>query len=466
MDQFFSLLDNHDIHTVDFCFTDLRGTWHHTAQHISSITPELLDEGVYFDGSSINGWRTIDQSDMVLKPDLDSATLDPFSVQPRMLVFCNVHDPVTGKKYNRDPRSIAHKAVDYLNQTGIADTANFGPEAEFFVFDSVRFDDRPTHTFYELRSEEQPSSSANEFPAGNAGHRPGMKGGYFPTGPVDSMADLRDEMLSTLDQMGLTVEKHHHEVAPSQGELGIKYDALLRSADNIQRYKYGVKNTAHAYGKTATFMPKPLVGDNGSGMHCHQSLFKDGTPLFAGDEYEGLSKIALHYIGGILKHARALNLFTNPTTNSYKRLVPGYEAPVLRAYSSRNRSAACRIPHSETKNGKRVEVRFPDPTANPYLCYAAQLMAGLDGIKHEIDPGQAMDKDLYALGGDELKKIPTLCASLEQAVEAVEADHDFLTQGDVFDADVIAAIIGLKREEITRLRSHPHPVEFRQYYSA
>jgi len=391
--------------------------------------------------------------------------MDPFAAQEQLILFCDVIEPSTGQPYSRDPRSTARRAQAYLEQTGIGDTAVFGPELEFFVFDDVRFDVTPNKNFYQLNEEEGPYNSGAELEGGNTGHRPGPKGGYFPVPPVDSMTDLRAEMLTVIEEMGVTTEKHHHEVAPSQHELGIKFNELLKVADWVQIYKYCVHNVAHSYGKTATFMPKPIIGDNGSGMHVHQSIWKDGKPTFAGSGYADLSENCLYYIGGIIKHAKAINAFTNASTNSYKRLIPGFEAPVLLAYSARNRSASCRIPFATSPNGKRVEVRFPDPTANPYFAFAAMLMAGIDGIQNKIHPGDPMDKNLYDLPAEELQGVPTVAHSLREAVEALDADRDFLTQGDVFPNDLIDGYIDLKWEEIYRFEHTPHPVEFQMYYS-
>ncbi|MCK4944905.1 MAG: type I glutamate--ammonia ligase [Alphaproteobacteria bacterium] len=462
---FFKLLKEHEIQYVAFRFTDMRGKLQHMAQHISTIDEDLLTDGVMFDGSSIAGWRAINESDMVLYPDLSTARLDPFAVQPTMDVFCDVHDPSTGQSYNRDPRSIANAAEKYLQSTGIADTAYFGPEAEFFIFDDVRIDVQMNRVSYEIDSMEGPYNSGRQYEQGNMGHRPGAKGGYFPVQPIDSSSDLRAEMTTVLAGMGVEVEKHHHEVAPSQVELGIKFSTLVNSADNIQLYKYVVHNVAHAYGKTATFMPKPVYGDNGSGMHVHQSLWKAGKPLFAGAGYADLSDTCLYYIGGIIKHAKALNAITNPTTNSYKRLVPGYEAPVLLAYSVRNRSASCRIPFSASPKGKRVEIRFPDPAANAYLSFAAMLMAGLDGIQKKIHPGDAMDKNLYDLPPEELLQIPTVCGSLREALDALSEDHDFLLKGGVFSKDFIESYLELRYAEVKSYEIMPHPIEFAMYYS-
>ncbi len=463
---FYDLIKKHDIKYVDLRFTDPRGKLQHVTQHVSTIDEDAFKDGIMFDGSSIAGWKAINESDMALIPDPETAVMDPFYAEPTLTVFCDVYDPITRKPYERCPRSIAKKAIEYLNKSGIGDTACFGPEAEFFVFDDVRFSVDSHNTFYKLDSSEAPMNTGREYADGNLGHRPRIKGGYFPVNPVDSAQDLRTEMLAVLSQMGVGVEKHHHEVASAQHELGMKFAPLVRCADCMQIYKYVVHNVAHTYGKTATFMPKPIFGDNGSGMHTHQSVWKGGKPLFAGREYAGLSQMALYYIGGIIKHARALNALTNPTTNSYKRLVPGYEAPVLLAYSARNRSASCRIPHSASPKGKRVEVRFPDPCANPYLAFAGMLMAGLDGIKNKIHPGNAMDKDLYHLPPKELAKIPTVCNSLTQAIKNLSNDRDFLLKGGVFTDDMIDSYLDLKREEYDRVRMTPHPVEYDMYYSS
>jgi glutamine synthetase len=460
------MIKENDVKYVDFRFTDPRGKWQHVAQHVDTVDEEMLEEGIMFDGSSIAGWKAINESDMSLKPDLSTAVMDPFAAQPQLIIVCDVLEPSTGQAYDRDPRTTAKKALSYLQSAGIGDTAVFGPEAEFFVFDDVRFAVDMNHSFFRFDSEEGPYVSGAEFEEGNLGHRPVVKGGYFPVPPVDSGTDLRAEMVTVMKEMGLEVEKHHHEVAPSQHELGIKFNTLIKMADGMQIYKYVVHNVAHSYGKTATFMPKPVYGDNGSGMHVHQSIWKDGKPLFAGDGYAGLSETALYYIGGIIKHARAINAFTNPSTNSYKRLVPGFEAPVLLAYSSRNRSASCRIPFGSSPKAKRVEVRFPDPTANPYLAYTAMLMAGIDGIKNKIHPGDPMDKNLYDLPPEELAEVPTVCGSLREAVNALAEDHEFLLGGDVFTKDQIEAYIELKWEEIYAFEQAPHPIEFKMYYSS
>ena len=461
----FEMIKDNDVAFVDFRFTDPRGKWQHTAQTVNTVQEEVFEEGIMFDGSSIAGWRGIQESDMTLVPDPTTATLDPFTAQPSLVLFCDVREPVSGQSYSRDPRSTAKKAEAYLQSSGVGDTAFFGPEPEFFVFDDVRWDVSMNNTFYRIDSDEGPYNTGNELEGGNPGHRPGIKGGYFPVPPVDTMTDLRAEMVSTLMELGVEMEKHHHEVAPSQNELGIKFAGLVRCADNVQLYKYVVHQVAHSYGKTATFLPKPIIDDNGSGMHVHQSIFKDGKSSFAGNGYADLSETALYYIGGIIKHAQAINAFTNPTTNSYKRLVPGFEAPVLLAYSARNRSASCRIPFASSPNGKRVEVRFPDASSNPYLAFTSMLMAGLDGIQNRIHPGEAMDKNLYDLPPEELEDIPTVCASLREAVAALDKDREFLVKGDVFTDEQISAYIELKWEEIYRFEHTPHPVEFDMYYS-
>ena len=461
----FKMIEDNNVKYVDFRFTDPRGKWQHTAQAVSTVDEDMLTDGIMFDGSSIAGWKAINESDMTLLPDCSTAVMDPFAAQEQLILFCDIIEPSTGQPYSRDPRSTAKRAQAYLQQTGIGDTAFFGPELEFFVFDDVRFDVSMNKTFYQIDEEEGPYNAGSELEGGNIGHRPGIKGGYFPVPPVDSMSDLRAEMLTVMQQMGVATEKHHHEVAPSQNELGFSFAELLKVADWVQIYKYCVHNVAHSYGKTATFMPKPILGDNGSGMHVHQSVWKDGGPTFAGSGYADLSETALYYIGGIIKHAKAINAFTNASTNSYKRLIPGFEAPVLLAYSSRNRSASCRIPHATSPKAKRVEVRFPDPTANPYFAFSAMLMAGLDGIQNKIHPGDPMDKNLYDLPPEELEGVPTVCHSLREAVDSLAADHEFLTKGDVFPKDLIEGYIELKWEEIYRFEHTPHPVEFQMYYS-
>ncbi|WP_425404775.1 type I glutamate--ammonia ligase [Hwanghaeella sp.] len=460
------MIEENDVKYVDFRFTDPRGKWQHTAQYVTTIDEETLTEGIMFDGSSIAGWKAINESDMILKPDLSSAVMDPFTAQPCLILFCDILEPSTGQPYERDPRSICKSALAYMESLGIGDTAYFGPEAEFFVFDDVKWSTNQEFMAYKIDSEEDPYNSFADFEDGNTGHRPATKGGYFPVAPVDSGQDMRAEMVSVMVEMGLDMEKHHHEVAPSQHELGIKFDTLVRTADTMQKYKYCVHMVAHAYGKTATFMPKPVVGDNGSGMHTHQSIWKDGKNMFAGSGYADLSETCLYYIGGIIKHAKALNAFTNPSTNSYKRLIPGFEAPVLLAYSARNRSASCRIPYVSSPKGKRVEVRFPDATANPYLAYSAMLMAGLDGIQNKIHPGDPMDKDLYDLPPEELAEVPTVCGSLREALESLDADRDFLKAGGVMTDEMIDGYLELKWEEVYRLEHTTHPVEYEMYYSA
>jgi glutamine synthetase len=453
-----------DVKYVDLRFTDTKGKMQHVTADVSCVD-EGTFEGYAFDGSSIAGWRGIESSDMNLKPDPASAHIDPFFAQTTLALFCDVVDPLTGQPYERDPRSIAKKAEAYMASLGIGDKAYFGPEAEFFIFDDVRFTADPYNTGFRVDSSELPSNSGTEYEMGNLGHRPRTKGGYFPVPPVDSCQDIRSEMLSVMGEMGVPVEKHHHEVASAQHELGMKFGTLVKMADNLQIYKYAIHNVAQAYGKTATFMPKPVFGDNGSGMHVHQSIWKGDTPVFAGNKYADLSDMCLNYIGGILKHAKAINAFTNPLTNSYKRLVPGYEAPVLLAYSARNRSASCRIPIVSSPKGKRVEVRFPDPGANPYLAFAAMLMAGLDGITNKIDPGQAMDKNLYDLPPAELSKIPTVCGSLREALDNLDKNRGFLKMGGVFSDDMIDAYIELRMAENMRYEMTPHPVEYDMYYS-
>lgn len=464
--DFVKHLKENDIIYVDFCFTDMRGEMHHTAQHVCTVDEDLLKAGIMFDGSSIAGWKAINESDMILMPDLNKVMTDPFAAQPSVKVFCHVVEPATGAPYSRCPRSIAMAAESYVKKSGLGDTAYFGPEAEFFIFDDVKIHNAMNKVGYEVDSKEGPYNTGREYEGGNLGHRPRVKGGYFPDSPVDSLSDIRAEMLSVMHQMGVPVEKHHHEVAPSQCELGILYSTLTDCGDNMQIYKHVVHNVAEVYGKTATFMPKPIYGDNGSGMHCHQSIWKGGKPLFAGEGYAGLSEMCLHYIGGIIAHARALNALTNATTNSYKRLVPGYEAPVLLAYSSRNRSASCRIPYAPSPKGKRVEVRFPDPASNPYLAFAGMLMAGLDGIRNKIHPGEAIDRNLYELPEEDLRKVPTVCGSLREALGALQADHRFLLEGGVFTEDFLQAYISLKMEEIELYETTPHPVEYLMYYSS
>jgi len=451
---------------VDFRFTDTRGKEQHLSIPARCLSEDTFTEGQMFDGSSVAGWKGINESDMILMPDADTAVLDPFTDEPTINITCNVVEPTTGEGYERDPRSIANRAEAYLKASGIADVAYFGPENEFFVFDDVRWTTEMGHTSYQIDSEEADWNTGKAYEDGNIGHRPRVKGGYFPVPPVDSLHDMRSAMCLAMEEMGLKIEVHHHEVATAgQCEIGAMFNTLVRKADEVQVFKYCVHNVAHSYGKTATFMPKPLVGDNGNGMHVHMSLAKDGTNLFSGDGYGGLSEIALHYIGGVIKHAHAVNAFANGATNSYKRLVPGFEAPVMLAYSARNRSASVRIPYVSNPKGRRIEVRFPDSTANPYLAFSALLMAGLDGINNRIDPGEAMDKDLYDLPPEEEKAIPQVAFSLDQALEALDADREFLKVGGVFTDDVIDTYIELKNEEVARLRLATHPVEFDMYYS-
>ena len=454
-----------DVKYIDLRFTDPRGKMQHVTFDIGFCDEDFFAEGTMFDGSSIAGWKAINESDMVLLPDLSTAVMDPFYAQNTLAIFCDIVEPSTGELYGRDPRSTAKRAEAYVKSGGFGDSVVIGPEAEFFIFDDVKFSTSPYKTGFELDSIELPTNTDTHYEAGNLGHRVRTKGGYFPVNPIDSAQDLRGEMLTVMEEMGVVIEKHHHEVASAQHELGTRFQTLTTAADHMQIYKYVIHNVAQAYGKTATFMPKPVFGDNGSGMHVHQSIWKAGKPLFAGNKYADLSQECLWYIGGILKHAKALNAFTNPSTNSYKRLVPGYEAPVLLAYSARNRSASCRIPHGTSPKSKRIEIRFPDPTANPYLCFSAMLMAGLDGIENKIDPGQPMVKDLYHLPPEELKQIPTVCGSLREALLAIEADNAFLLKGGVFTAEQIKAYVDLKWEECLRYEMTPHPVEFDMYYS-
>jgi glutamine synthetase len=459
-------IKDEEIEWVDLRFTDPRGKWQHLSMVAGVMDEDALTDGLMFDGSSIAGWKAINESDMILKPDLDAAYVDPFSATPMLILFCDIVEPSTGELYARDPRSTAKRAESYLQQTGIGDTVYVGPEAEFFVFDDVRFENGYNTSYYRIDDVELPTNTGREYDVGNLAHRPRAKGGYFPVAPVDSAVDIRGEMVSTMLEMGLPCDKHHHEVAAAQHELGLTFGTLVQTADRMQIYKYVVHQVAHAYGKTATFMPKPIKEDNGSGMHTHMSIWQDGKPLFAGNGYAGLSETCLYFIGGVIRHAKALNAFTNPSTNSYKRLVPGYEAPVLLAYSSRNRSASCRIPYGAGAKAKRVEFRFPDALANPYLAYAALLMAGLDGIQNRIHPGDPMDKNLYDLPPAELADVPTVCGSLREALDALEADMDFLLKGDVFGREQIQAYVELKREEVARWEMTPSPVEFDMYYSS
>ena len=459
------MIKDEGVEYIDIRFTDPRGKLQHVTVVNDIVDEDFLEEGFMFDGSSIAGWKSIEASDMKLMPDTDSAYIDPFYAEKTLCIHCNVVEPDTGESYDRDPRGTALKAEAFLKSTGIGDVAYMGPEAEFFIFDDVRYSVSMNKVSYQVDGVDAAWNSDTEYEMGNTGHRPGIKGGYFPVNPIDDAQDMRSEMLSTMKSIGMKVDKHHHEVASTQHELGLIFGTLTKQADEIQKYKYIIHNVAQAYGKSATFMPKPIAGDNGSGMHVNMSIWKDGKPVFAGDKYADLSQEALYFIGGILKHAKALNAITNPSTNSYKRLVPGYEAPVLRAYSARNRSGCVRIPWTESPKAKRVEARFPDPAANPYLAFAALLMAGIDGIRNKIDPGEAMDKNLYDLPAEELANIPTVCGSLREALAELRADMDFLLAGDVFTRDQIEAYIALKEEENIAYEMCPHPIEFKIYYS-
>lgn len=454
-----------DIAYVDIRFTDPRGKLQHVTVINDLVDEDFLAEGFMFDGSSIAGWKSIDKSDMKLMPDLSSIYMDPFYAEKTLCVHCDVLEPDTNEPYDRDPRGTARKAEAYLQSTGIGDASYWGPEAEFFLFDDVRFSNTMNKVSFEVDAIDASWNTDAEYEMGNMGHRPGVKGGYFPVGPVDHAQDIRSEMLSTMKAIGMNVDKHHHEVASCQHELGLVFGTLTEQADNLLKYKYVIQQVANAYGKSATFMPKPIAGDNGTGMHVNQSIWKDGKPIFAGDQYADLSNEALWYIGGVLKHAKALNAFTNPSTNSYKRLIPGFEAPVLLAYSARNRSASVRIPWTESPKAKRVETRFPDPSCNPYLCMSALLMAGLDGIKNKIHPGEPADKDLYDLPPEELAGIPTVCGSLREALNELEADTGFLTAGGVFTESQIEGYMELKWEEVYTFEHTPHPVEYQMYYS-
>ena len=465
------LVKDKDVQIVDLKFGDFPGTWQHFSVPVHELTPEVFDEGLGFDGSSIRGWQAIHASDMLVVPDPETAVIDPFGAKTTLSMICSIVDPVTREKYSRDPRYIAQKAEAYLRRSGIGDTAYFGPEAEFFIFDGVRYDQNTHEGYYHVESDEGIWNAGRPSEPGrpNLGHKPRYKEGYFPVPPTDTLQDIRNEMILEMGRCGLTVEKQHHEVATAgQAEIDLRFDALTRMADKMMMYKYITKNVALRYGKTVTFMPKPLFGDNGSGMHTHQSIWKDGKPLFAGNKYAGVSDLCLWYIGGILQHAPALCAFVAPTTNSYKRLVPGYEAPVNLAYSSRNRSAGVRIPmYSPSPKAKRIEVRFPDPSCNPYLGFAAMLMAGLDGIQKKLNPGEPLDKNIYDLPPEELAKVPSVPASLEGSLDALEKDHDFLRQGDVFTQDVIDTWLEYKRtRECDAVRLRPHPYEFMLYFDA
>jgi 3-(hydroxyamino)phenol mutase len=465
-DVFKSIKEN-EVKFIDLRFTDTKGKEQHVTVPVKAFGDDKFKDGHAFDGSSIAGWKGIEASDMLLMPDPDSARMDPFYDEPTIVLTCDVLEPSTMKGYERDPRTIAKKAEAYLKSTGLGDVAYFGPEPEFFIFDSVEWKIDMSGSFVKINSEEAPWSSDLKFEGGNLGHRPPVKGGYFPVPPVDSQQDMRSAMCLALEEQGVEVEVHHHEVAaPGQNEIGTKFNSLVKRADWLQILKYTVLNVARSYGKTATFMPKPVVGDNGSGMHVHQSVWKGGQNLFAGDGYAGLSDFALYYIGGIIKHAKALNAITNPGTNSYKRLVPGFEAPINLAYSARNRSAACRIPFVPSPKGRRVEVRFPDPTANAYLAFSAMLLAGLDGVQNKIHPGDPLDKNLYDLEPEEAAKVPHPCASLDEALDNLDKDRAFLTRGGVFTDDMIDAYIALKMDEVTRFRMTTHPIEFEMYYSS
>ncbi|ATE64829.1 type I glutamate--ammonia ligase [Rhizorhabdus dicambivorans] len=460
------VIKDKEIEWVDLRFTDPKGKWQHLTMCAGVVGEDELTDGFMFDGSSIEGWKAINESDMILKPDLDAIWVDPFSATPMLILVCDIVEPSTGELYSRDPRSTAKRAEAYVKSIGIGDTVYVGPEAEFFMFDDVQFDTTYNSSYYKLDDVELPTNTGRPLEGGNLGHRPRAKGGYFPVAPVDSAVDIRAEMVSTMLEMGLPCDKHHHEVAAAQHELGLTFGTLVTTADRMQIYKYVCWQVAQAYGKTVTFMPKPIKEDNGSGMHTHMSIWDGGKPLFAGNGYAGLSDTCLYFIGGVIKHAKALNAFTNPTTNSYKRLVPGYEAPVLLAYSARNRSASCRIPYGTGAKAKRVEFRFPDAMANPYLCYAALLMAGLDGIENKIHPGEAMDKNLYDLPPEELAEVPTVCGSLREALNSLQADHAFLTKGGVFTDDQIESYIELKWPEVARWEMTPSPVEFDMYFSS
>lgn len=460
------MVKDNDVKFVDYRLTDTRGKEQHMTVPAHQLTEDTFEDGQAFDGSSMAGWKGIEASDMILMPDPETARMDPFREQNTLILTCDVLEPDTGKGYARDPRSLARRAENYLKSTGIGDKAFFGPEPEFFIFDGVTFANEPQNTFFKIFSEEGPWASKIEYEGGNLGHRAPFKGGYFPVPPVDTLSDIRAEMVTLLEQQGVPCEVHHHEVgAAGQCEIGTRFSTLVQRADWLQIMKYTIWNVAAAYGKTATFMPKPMFGDNGSGMHVHQSIWKEDQNLFAGNGYAGLSEIALYYIGGIIKHARALNAFTNPTTNSYKRLVPGFEAPVKLAYSARNRSASLRIPHVASPKARRVEVRFPDPTANPYLAFSAMLMAGLDGIQNKIHPGEPADKNLYDLPPEENAKIPTVCAELSQALEYLDKDREFLTRGGVFSDDLIDAYLSLKSHEVDRYRCAVHPLEYEMYFA-
>ena len=464
-DTMLKTISDESVEYVDIRFTDPRGKLQHVTVMADQVDADFIEEGFMFDGSSIAGWKSIEASDMKLMIDTDSAYVDPFYAEKTLCVHCSVVEPDTGEAYERDPRGTAEKAEAYLKSSGVGDVAYMGPEAEFFLFDNVKFSNEMNKVSFEVDALDAAWNTDTDYEMGNTGHRPGVKGGYFPVNPIDDGQDIRSEMLSTMKRLGMKVDKHHHEVASCQHELGLIFNSLTKQGDELQKYKYVIHNVAQAYGKSATFMPKPVAGDNGTGMHVNMSIWKGGKPLFAGDKYADLSQEALYYIGGILKHAKSLNAFTNPSTNSYKRLIPGFEAPVLRAYSARNRSGCVRIPWTESPKAKRVEARLPDPSSNPYLCFSALLMAGLDGIKNKINPGEAMDKNLYDLPAEELADIPTVCGSLREAIEELQKDHDYLLAGNVFTKDQIDGYIELKMEEIESYEHTPHPVEYGMYYS-
>ncbi len=465
-EKVYGLIEEHEVHFIDLRFCDARGKEQHVTVPASTVDDDFFENGKMFDGSSISGWKGINESDMLLMPDTETAVIDPFYDESTLNLRCDVLEPTTMQGYERCPRSLAKRAEAYLQSTGIADSAYFGPEPEFFIFDEARWGDSLNSAFYEIDSEEGHWNSDKLMEGPNQGHRPGVKGGYFPVPPVDSLQNVRSAICMSLEDMGLVVEVHHHEVATGgQAEIGTKFNTLVSKADELLTLKYCAMNVAQGYGKTVTFMPKPLVGDNGNGMHVHQSLGRDGQNLFTGDKYGGLSELALHYIAGIFKHARALNAFTNASTNSYKRLVPGFEAPVLLAYSARNRSASCRIPWVAEPRARRIEIRFPDSCGNPYFMFAAMMMAGLDGIQNRLDPGDPLEKDLYDLTIEEEKEIPTVCSSLDQALEALDQDREFLTAGGVFSDDMIDGYIELKMNEVNRFRMTTHPVELDMYYS-
>lgn len=463
-DEVIAFAKKHNVKFVDFKFCDLLGTWQHVTTSANEAYERCIPDGIPFDGSSIRGWKAINNSDMLARPDYSTAIIDPFNEITTLSLVCSIFDPITKEKYERDPRSIAENAEAYLKSTGIGDVAYFAPEAEFFIFDDVRYDLKSNGCFYSVDSSEGAWNTGNdEYP--NLGYKLRHKEGYFPVPPADTQQNIRNEMCLLMEDLGLPIERHHHEVATAgQNEINFVFSTMVKTGDNLQLYKYVIRNIARKHNKSVTFMPKPLFGDNGSGMHCHQSIWKDGKPTFAGDKYAGLSQNALYYIGGIIKHARALTAITNPTTNSYKRLVPGYEAPVNFCYSARNRSAAIRIPVTDSPKAKRVEFRTPDASSCIYLAMAAQVMAGIDGIINRIDPGDAVDKNLYELPSEELSKIPSAPDSLKGAVEALQADHDFLLKGDVFSKDLLDTLMEIRIRDYDDLRLRPHPIEFQKYY--